>query len=81
MNDIHGIKQQKQQSTDDTHSLKINRMHGISLTSLNANDMRDMGHSNNGDLVNGNQSAIIAMDEMREQQHDAAVTESIVMMA
>jgi hypothetical protein len=38
MNDIHGIKQQqqKQQSCDDTHSLKINRMHGISLTTLNA---------------------------------------------
>lgn len=35
MNDIHGIKQQKQQSCDDTHSLKINRMHGISLTTLN----------------------------------------------
>lgn len=36
MNDIHGIKaQQKQQSCDDTHSLKINRMHGISLTALN----------------------------------------------
>ncbi|CAG9802790.1 unnamed protein product [Chironomus riparius] len=34
MNDIHGIKQQKQQ-VDDTHSLKINRMHGISLTTLN----------------------------------------------
>lgn len=36
MNDIHGIRQQqKQQSCDDTHSLKINRMHGISLTTLN----------------------------------------------
>lgn len=35
MNDIHGIKQ-KPQSVDDTHSLKINRMHGISLTTLNA---------------------------------------------
>lgn len=36
MNDIHGIRQQqKQQAYDDTHSLKINRMHGISLTTLN----------------------------------------------
>lgn len=35
MNDIHGIKQQKQQQVDDSHSLKINRMHGISLTTLN----------------------------------------------
>jgi hypothetical protein len=36
MNDMHGIKQQRQQSCDDTHSLKINRMHGISLTTINA---------------------------------------------
>lgn len=36
MNNIHGIKlEQKQQSYDDTHSLKINRLHGISLTPLN----------------------------------------------
>lgn len=76
MNDIHGIKQQKQQSGDDTHSLKINRLHGISLTSLNVNERREM--SNNDDTTsveNGNQSAINTMDEIREQQYDAvAVT-------
>lgn len=33
MNDIHGIKQ-RQQLGDDTHSLKINRMHGISHTTI-----------------------------------------------
>lgn len=65
MNDIHGIRQ-KQQSCDDTHSLKINRMHGISLTSLNG------GY--NDTIESGNQSAInttMTMDEIKEQ---AAVT-------
>lgn len=68
MNDIHGIRQQKQQSCDDTHSLKINRMHGISLTSLNANEMREIT-ANNDDMARGNQSAISAAEE---PQHDAA---------
>lgn len=71
MNDIHGIKQQqKQQSCDDTHSLKINRMHGISLTSLNVHERKET--SNNGETAttveNGNQSAINTMEEIREQQ-------------
>lgn len=78
MNDIHGIKQQKQQqSCDDTHSLRINRMHGISLTSLNVNERREMLNNNDdaGNMENGNQSAINTMDEIREQQYDAvAVT-------
>lgn len=68
MNDIHGIRQSKQQSCDDTHSLKINRMHGISLTSLNANEMREIT-ANNDDMARGNQSAISAVEE---PQHDAA---------
>lgn len=48
MNDIHGIKQQHQQQHeqmyDDTHSTKINRMHGISpQTTMNAvNEGREM---------------------------------------
>lgn len=76
MNDIHGIKQQKQQSCDDTHSLKINRMHGISLTSLNVNGKRDSNNSGDDStaIENGNQSAINTMEEIKEQQHDAAVT-------
>lgn len=69
MNDIHGIRQQQAPSYNDTHSLKINRMHGISLTSLNNNDDETKM------VENGNQSAINAMDEIKEQQHDvAAVT-------
>ncbi|KAG5682822.1 hypothetical protein PVAND_012146 [Polypedilum vanderplanki] len=69
MNDIHGIKQQKQQSCDDTHSLKINRMHGISLTTLNTtvNEMKEKempshhnNNNNSGDdsSNNDNQTAI-----------------------
>lgn len=83
MNDIHGIKQQKHQPCDDTHSLKINRLHGISLTSLNCNERKDISPQNNnsdeGDdsgmrfVESGNQSAINTMVEIREQQHDTAV--------
>lgn len=76
MNDIHGIRQQpqKQQSCDDTHSLKINRMHGISLTSLNVGGSRNSNNYNDDD-DDDNQSAINTMstaDEIKE--HDAAVT-------
>lgn len=69
MNDIHGIKQQQKQSTDDTHSLKINRMHGISLTSLNANEKQD-----NDDVVrvgNGDNSTFNVLENLREQERDA----------
>lgn len=31
MNDIHGISEDKQKNSEDPHSLKINRMHGISV--------------------------------------------------
>lgn len=71
MNDIHGIRQQqKQPSCDDTHSLKINRMHGISLTSLNANERKET--TTDDGTKTSNQSAINAMVEIKEQQ--AAVT-------
>lgn len=80
MNDIHGIKQaqQKQQSCDDTHSLKINRMHGISLTSLNGvNEKTNTTNSDADDAAttveNGNQSTINTIDEMiKDQQYDSA---------
>jgi hypothetical protein len=77
MNDIHGVRQlQKQPSCDDTHSLKINRMHGISLTSLNSAVNERKETSTNDDdtktVENGNQSAINTMEEIKEQQHDAA---------
>ena len=75
MNDIHGVRQQKQPSYDDTHSLKINRMHGISLTSLNSanNEKKDTSaiDEDTKPVENGHQSAINAIDEIREQQHDA----------
>jgi hypothetical protein len=77
MNDIHGIKQQqKQQSCDDTHSLKINRMHGISggRTSSALNEKKETSTVNVVVVENGNQSAINAMDEIKEQQHDVVVT-------
>lgn len=72
MNDIHGIRQQKQPSCDDTHSLKINRMHGISLTSLNSADERQETSTNDEDtksVENGNQSAINAMDEIKARKY------------
>lgn len=78
MNDIHGIRQQqqKQQSCDDTHSLKINRMHGISLTSLNVNEKREKASNNDNNnehtktVESINQSTInTVVAEIREQQH------------
>lgn len=69
MNDIHGIKQQKQQSNDDTHSLKINRMHGISLTSLNASEKHD---NDDGVRVgNGDYSTFNALENLKDQERDA----------
>lgn len=68
MNDIHGVKQQKQQSSDDTHSLKINRMHGISLTSLNANEKHD-----NDDVVMrvGGSGNRLRVENSKDQERDA----------
>lgn len=75
MNDIHGIKKQKQQQVDDPHSLKINRMHGISLTTLNvtANEGKEKEilsispHNNNNNNNSGNVSSIDA------DSHDDAI--------
>lgn len=75
MNDIHGIRQKRQQSCDDTHSLKINRMHGISLTSLNVNEKRETQRQNDKNnyatktVESSHQSAINAVEEIREQPH------------
>lgn len=80
MNDIHGIKQhQKQQSCDDTHSLKINRMHGISLTKLNitTNEEKETSHINNGIATSSpinekkhNQSAIkVTVGDDKKEHH------------
>lgn len=88
MNDIHGIKQQQSEAQsaeiyDDTHSSKINRMHGISggasSKEKGRNDdetenSRD-NHNNNDEnergksVENGNQSAISSkIDDMNRQQ-------------
>lgn len=73
MNDIHGIKQQKQQSCDDTHSLKINRMHGISLTTLNVPNessvVATMKEKLNDDNNNNNN---VDRKEQQQQLHNSS---------
>lgn len=72
MNDIHGIRQQqKQQSCDDTHSLKINRMHGISLTTLNVtNEMMVSLVKEKLVTINGEAANCELSDGDRKEQHN-----------
>lgn len=77
MNDIHGIKQQKQQSCDDTHSLKINRMHGISLTTLNVPNESTMKEKLNGDDDDNNNDRNNNNDRKEQQQlHNSSLHEA-----
>lgn len=73
MNDIHGIKQQQKPSVDDTHSLKINRMHGISLTTLNgmAGDESGKEISSHNNDTSGNVSSADSHDDAIKLTEDA----------